>query len=57
MVVSYTKRMRKVSVALDFDDDYSPEQIPICSEYTGLQEIPCHMIFDITVDLARKHNL
>ena len=42
-------------VAFEFDDALTPEQIRNGkSLYVGFQEISCHIIFDIKMDLTRK---
>ena len=47
--------MKKVMVAFEYDDQLSPEQARTdCTKYVGFQEIKCHMIFDVKMDLTRK---
>ena len=49
------KETGKVEVALEFDESTSPEQIRQDKTlYVGYQEIACHMIFDVKMDLTRK---
>jgi hypothetical protein len=49
------KEMKKVMVAFEFDDALTPEQIwNGKSLYVGFQEISCHIIFDVKMDLTRK---
>jgi hypothetical protein len=43
--------------ALEYDKGVTPEQIRsglAKNEYVGFQEIKCHMIFDVKMDLMRK---
>jgi hypothetical protein len=49
--------MEKVKVAFEFCEDCSPEQI--CQglarkDFVGYQEITCHMVFDVKMDLTHK---
>jgi len=49
--------MKKVMVAFDYDESVTPQQIRDGSakdRYVGFQEIKCHMIFDVKMDLTRK---
>jgi hypothetical protein len=51
------KEMKKVMVAFDYDESVTPQQIRDGSakdRYVGFQEIKCHMIFDVKMDLTRK---
>jgi hypothetical protein len=49
------KEMKKVMVAFEFNDALTPEQIRNGkSLYVGIQEISCHIIFDVKMDLTRK---
>lgn len=49
------KEMKKVMVAFEFDDALTPEQVrQDKSLYVGYQEISCHIIFDVKMDLSRK---
>ena len=49
------KELSKVMVALEFDESMTPEQLrQDKSAYVGFQEIACHMIFDVKMDLTRK---
>jgi Reverse transcriptase (RNA-dependent DNA polymerase) len=47
--------MTKLMVAFQFNDALMPEQIwNGKSLYVGFQEISCHIIFDVKMDLTRK---
>ena len=48
------KEMQKVMVAFKFDDGLTPEQQvrQDKSLYVAFQEIACHMIFDVKMDLT-----
>jgi hypothetical protein len=47
--------MKKVMVAFEYDDTLTPEQARTDkSKYVGFQEITCHIIFDVKMDLTRK---
>ncbi|KAI2489323.1 Reverse transcriptase (RNA-dependent DNA polymerase) [Fragilaria crotonensis] len=47
--------MKKVMVAFEYDDQVTPEQVRNDPDkYVGFQEIKCHMIFDVKMDLTRK---
>jgi hypothetical protein len=49
--------MEKVKVAFEFCEDWSPEQIhdgTARGDFVGYQEIDCHMVFDIKMDLTCK---
>ena len=49
------KEMKKVMVAFEYDDQLTPEQARTDrSKYVGFQEINCHMVFDVKMDLTRK---
>ena len=49
------KELNKVMVALEFDESMTPEQLrQDKTAYVGFQEIACHMIFDVKMDLTRK---
>jgi hypothetical protein len=48
--------MKKVMVAFEYiDQQLTPEQARnLHTKYVGFQEINCHMIFDIKMDITRK---
>jgi hypothetical protein len=49
--------MEKVKVAFEFCESWTPQQIRdglARGDFVGYQEIDCHMIFDIKMDLTRK---
>ena len=51
------KEMKKVMIAFDYDESVTPDQIRdglAKGKYVGFQEIKCHMIFDVKMDLTRK---
>ena len=52
------KELDKVMIAFEFDEGVTPQQIQNGSAgkaaYMGFQEIKCHMIFDVKMDLTRK---
>jgi hypothetical protein len=51
------KEMEKVGVAFEFIEQWSPEQVrngTARGDFVGFQEIECHMIFDVKMDLTRK---
>jgi hypothetical protein len=51
------KEMKKVMIAFDYDESVTPQQIRdrlAKDRYVGFQEIKCHMIFEIKMDLTRK---
>ena len=49
------KELKKVMVAFEFEDGLTPEQVrQDKSLYVAFQEIACHMIFDVKMDLTRK---
>ena len=49
------KEMKKVMIAFEFDDGMTPEQVrQDKTAYVAFQEIACHMIFDVKMDLTRK---
>jgi hypothetical protein len=42
-------------VAFEFNESITPEQLrQNKSAYVGFQEIPCHMIFNVKMDLTQK---
>jgi hypothetical protein len=52
------KETSKVTVALEYDESMTPEQLRQArTAYVGFQEIRCHMIFDVKMDLTRKLGL
>ncbi len=49
------KEMKKVMVAFEFDDGLTPVQVrQNKAAYVAFQEIKCHMIFDVKMDLTQK---
>ena len=51
------KEMKKVMIAFDYDDSLTPDQVRNGlgrNAYVGFQEIKCHIIFDVKMDLTRK---
>ena len=51
------KELKKVMVAFEYDESMTPEQIReglAKGKYVGFQEIKCHIIFDVKMDLTRK---
>ena len=49
--------MKKVMIAFEYDESLTPDQIReglAKGSYVGFQEIRCHMIFDVKMDLTRK---
>ena len=51
------KELKKVLVAFDPNDEWTPEQIRqglARGDFVGYQEITCHWVFDIKLDLTRK---
>ena len=51
------KEMKKVMIAFEYDESLTPDQIReglAKGSYVGFQEIRCHMIFDVKMDLTRK---
>jgi hypothetical protein len=49
--------MEKVGVAFEFIDNWSPDQVRqglAKGDFIGFQEIECHMVFDVKMDLTRK---
>ena len=49
------KEMKKVMIAFEFDDGLTPDQVrQNKATYVAFQEIKCHMIFDVKMDLTRK---
>jgi hypothetical protein len=51
------KEMEKVKVAFEFCESWTPQQVrdgTARGDFVSYQEIDCHMIFDIKMDLTRK---
>jgi hypothetical protein len=49
------KEVQKVMVAFEFEDGLPPDQVQLDkAAYVAFQEIKCHMIFDVKMDLTRK---
>jgi hypothetical protein len=49
------KELKKVMIALEHDETLTPNQVRNNkSVYVGSQEITCHIIFDVKMDLTRK---
>ena len=49
------KEMKKVMIAFEFDESVTPDMVRMDpTKYVGFQEISCHMIFDVKMDLTRK---
>jgi hypothetical protein len=51
------KEMSKVKIAFEFCEDWTPDQIRqglAKQDFVGFQEIQCHMVFDVKMDLTRK---
>jgi hypothetical protein len=49
--------MEKVKVAFEFCEAWTPQQVQdgiARGGFVGYQEIDCHMIFDVKMDLTRK---
>jgi hypothetical protein len=49
--------MSKVKVAFEFCEDWTPDQVRqglARRDFVGFQEIECHMVFDVKMDLTRK---
>jgi hypothetical protein len=49
--------MEKVGVAFEFIENWTPEQVRqgiAKGDFVGFQEINCHMVFDVKMDLTRK---
>jgi hypothetical protein len=49
--------LEKVKVAFEFCEDWTPEQIRqglARKDFFGYQEITCHMVFDVKMDLTHK---
>jgi hypothetical protein len=49
------KDMEKVSIAFDFIKDWTPEQVrqgAAKGDFVGFQEIDCHIVFDVKMDLT-----
>jgi hypothetical protein len=52
-----TKEMSKVKIAFEFCEDWTPDQVRqglARRDFVGFQEIECHMVFDVKMDLTRK---
>jgi hypothetical protein len=59
MFWTYTikKEMERVGIAFDFIKEWTPEQVRqgvAKGDFVGYQEIKCHMVFDVKMDLTRK---
>ncbi len=51
------KEVSEVMIACKFDESLTPEQLQADeTAYAGFQEIKCHIIFDVKVDLIPKAN-
>jgi hypothetical protein len=51
-VAGYPERNEKVRVVFLYDDTLTPEQARSNkTKYVGFQEITCHIIFDVKMDL------
>jgi hypothetical protein len=51
------KEIDRMMVALDVDEEWTPEQIReglARGDYVGYQEIGCHWVFDIKMDLTHQ---
>jgi hypothetical protein len=51
------KEMEKVKVAFAFCESWTPQQVrdgTARSDFVGFQEIDCHIVFDVKMDLTRK---
>jgi hypothetical protein len=51
------KEMEKVNIAFDFIEDWTTEQVRLGAakgDFVGFQEIDCHIVFDVKMDLTRK---
>jgi len=51
------KEMEKVGVAFEFIENWTPEQVRqgiAKGDFVGFQEIDCHTVFDVKMDLTRK---
>jgi hypothetical protein len=51
------KKMDKIKIAFEFCDKLTPEQVwqgKARGDFIGYQEINCHMVFDVKIDLIRK---
>jgi hypothetical protein len=49
--------MERVGVDFDFVEGWTPEQVrqgTAKGDFVGYQEIECHMVFDVKMDLTRK---
>ena len=55
LLVEGNSEIQKVMVAFEFDKGLTPEQVrQDKTPYVAFQEITCHMIFDVKMDLTRK---
>jgi hypothetical protein len=52
------KEMSKVKIAFEFCEDWTPDQVRqrlvARRDFVGFQEIECHMVFDVKMDLTCK---
>jgi hypothetical protein len=51
------KEMERVGIAFEFIENWTPEQVRqglARGDFVGYQEIDCHMVFDVKMDLTRK---
>jgi hypothetical protein len=51
------KELEKVKVAFEFCEAWTPQQVQdgiARGDFVGYQEIDCHMIFDVKMDLTWK---
>ena len=51
------KELRKIMVAFEFHPNWTPQQVHdglACGDFVGFQEISCHIVFDVKMDLTRK---
>jgi hypothetical protein len=49
--------MERVGIAFEFIENWTPEQVRqglARGDFVGYQEIDCHMVFDVKMDLTRK---
>ena len=48
--------MSKVNIAWKVDDGHTPSEAraETATEFVGFQEIGCHLIFNVNMDLTRK---
>jgi hypothetical protein len=54
------KELTKINIAFEFLEHLTPEQIrrgDARGDFVGFQEIKCHMVFDVKMDLTRKARL